>query len=327
VVAERDVSAARAGKPKPEAPVGPRSTNGEVGEARREGAGKLGPAAEAGTPSVTADDNMLEESEDVILETGAPDSHEVARMHALWRARLVRTSPSSAAAAIRRHRPEEHLVPAWLRPTEGEHIWQIAVAVAFAIALQLLVPARLALKPTWVLPALEAALLVFLVIATPSRMTRHTPQTRLAVITLLSAVSFGNAWSLVLLIHGLVSGTEGQKGGPLLLTGAAIWGTNVIVFSFWYWAFDRGGPGARAQAARPHPDLLFPQMSVPELSPHDWEPTYFDYLYTSFTNATAFSPTDTMPLARWTKLLFLIQSAISLLAGALVIARAVNILK
>ena len=285
--------------------------------------------ADAGAAKVTSEDTVLEESEEVILETGAPDSHELARMHALWRARLTRGSPSAAAAAaaVRRHHPEEHLVPAWLRPTDGEARWQITVAIAVAIGLQVAVPARLALKPTWVLPALEAVLLVFLVVANPGRITHHSPLIRMANLALLSAVSLGNAWSLVLLVRGLVDGTEGQKGGPLLLTGAAIWGTNVIVFSFWYWAFDRAGPVARAHGERPHPDLLFPQMTVPELSPHDWEPTYFDYLYTSFTNATAFSPTDTMPLARWTKLLFLCQSSISLLAGALVVARVVNILK
>ena len=52
-----------------------------------------------------------------------------------------------------------------------------------------------------------------------------------------------------------------------------------------------------------------------------------DYLYLSFTNATAFSPTDVMPLSRWAKLTMLVQSLVSLVTIALVIARAVNILK
>ena len=72
---------------------------------------------------------------------------------------------------------------------------------------------------------------------------------------------------------------------------------------------------------------MFPQMAAPQLAPADWEPHFVDYLYLSFTNATAFSPTDVMPLARWAKLTMLVQSAVSLAVGALVIARAVNILK
>jgi uncharacterized membrane protein len=200
-------------------------------------------------------------------------------------------------------------------------------AVAVAIGLQLVVPSKLALRPVFVLPVLEGALAIGLVAANPGRVSKRSNGVRVATFALLAAISFANAWSLVLLLHGLVTGTEGQLAGPLLLTGAAIWGTNVIVFSFWYWEFDRGGPALRALGHRPYPDMLFPQMSVPELASPDWEPQYFDYLYTSFTNATAFSPTDVMPLARWTKLLFLLQSAVSLVTGALVVARAVNILR
>ena len=68
-------------------------------------------------------------------------------------------------------------------------------------------------------------------------------------------------------------------------------------------------------------------MLTPELTAKDWEPQFVDYLYVSFTNATAFSPTDTMPLSRWAKLLMLTQSAVSLITVALVVARAVNIFK
>ena len=81
----------------------------------------------------------------------------------------------------------------------------------------------------------------------------------------------------------------------LLLTGAAIWFTNVIVFGLWYWEFDREVRGASGGSS-PYPDFLFPQMTSPELAPPDWEPGFVDYLYVSFTNATAFSPTDVMPM-------------------------------
>jgi uncharacterized membrane protein len=111
------------------------------------------------------------------------------------------------------------------------------------------------------------------------------------------------------------------------MTGAAIWLTNVIVFALWYWEFDRGGPVARALARKPLPDFQFVQMQSPELAHPDWEPAFMDYLYLSFTNATAFSPTDVLPLSRWAKATMLLQSAISLVTVALVIARAVNVLK
>jgi uncharacterized membrane protein len=100
----------------------------------------------------------------------------------------------------------------------------------------------------------------------------------------------------------------------------------VIAFALWYWEFDRGGPVSRLQGVREFPDLLFTQMSEPELTPPGWGPRFVDYLYFSFTNATAFSPTDVLPLARWAKLTMLVQSALSLVLGVLVIARAVNIL-
>ena len=115
--------------------------------------------------------------------------------------------------------------------------------------------------------------------------------------------------------------------GPLLVTGGAIWLTNIIVFGLWYWEFDRGGPVARAHGTRPYPDFQFVQMTSPELAPPDWEPAFADYLYLAFTNASAFSPTDVMPLSRWAKLAMTLQSVISIVTVALIVARAVNILK
>ena len=132
---------------------------------------------------------------------------------------------------------------------------------------------------------------------------------------------------MVLLIDGLVHGTTGDDPVPLLATGANIWTTNVIIFALWYWELDRGGPAARSAGIDPHPDFLFPQMADTSGAFGDWEPQFTDYGYVAFTNAAAFSPTDTMPLSRWAKLAMMLQSAISLVTAALVIARAVNILK
>jgi len=220
------------------------------------------------------------------------------------------------------------VMPAWRRPTEGEARWQAAVAVAAAVALQFPLPGRLVLvHPAWLLPALEGLLLVALVMANPRRINRESRALRVLGLTLAAILSLANAWSVARLVIGLVNGTEGKAAGPLLVTGGAIWLTNVIVFGLWYWEFDRGGPVARANADRMYPDFLFAQMTSPQLAPPDWEPAFADYLYLSFTNAAAFSPTDVLPLSRWAKMGMTAQATVSIVTVALVVARAVNILR
>ena len=218
-------------------------------------------------------------------------------------------------------------LPAWRRLTAGEPRWPVSLAVLFMIALQLRLPGDLSPAGAIILPAIELVLLVVLVGANPRRIDRRSPALRAIGLALISVASLGNAWSVALLVDGLVRGTTGGQPGPLLATGANIWLTNVIIFALWYWELDRGGPAARAAGAEPVPDFLFPQMAESSIDFHGWEPQFTDYSYVSFTNATAFSPTDTMPLSRWAKLAMMLQSAISLVTAALVIARAVNILK
>lgn len=218
--------------------------------------------------------------------------------------------------------------PAWLRHTQGERRWPVTLSVAAAIVLQLLLPTRYTQPlPHWLLPTLEVALLIGLTIANPVRIERRGPMVRAASIVLIALMTIANVASAILLIRAILEGKAGSDAAPLFATGASIWATNVIAFALWYWEFDRGGPVHRAHGIVPHPDLMFPQMTNPGLAPPDWEPQFVDYLYLSYTNATAFSPTDVMPLARWAKLTMLVQSAVSLAVGALVIARAVNILR
>ena len=227
------------------------------------------------------------------------------------------------------HLHGQHLpVPAWLRSTKGERRWPVTVSVIAAIVLQLLLPAKFTQPlPPWLLPTLEGALLIGLSIANPVRIERRGPAVRAASIVLIALITIANAASAILLVRAILEGKAGASAAPLFGTGASVWLTNVIAFGLWYWEFDRGGPVQRAQGTSRHPDLMFPQMAAPQLASPDWEPQFVDYLYLSFTNATAFSPTDVMPLARWAKLTMAVQSAISLAVGALVIARAVNILR
>lgn len=216
-------------------------------------------------------------------------------------------------------------VPAWRRRTPGEHRWPAALAVLVAIALQLPLPSSILPAARWVLPAVEAGVLVVLAVADPFRINRESSALRMLALANLGFVALANGWTVVLLVRRILA-HEPITPGRLLVAGGAIWLTNVIVFGLAYWEFDRGGPALRASGRVEVPDFLFPQMQSPDVAPRDWEPEFPDYLYLAFTNATAFSPTDVMPLSRWAKLLMMVQSAVALIIAALVIARAVNVL-
>lgn len=202
----------------------------------------------------------------------------------------------------------------------------MALAIVAAVALQLLTPEQLAFNPRWLLPALEAALLVGLIAVNPYRIDRESTAVRIASVALVVVATLAVVWSTGRLVVVLARGAESGRPGQILLSGAVIWLTNVIVFALWYWLLDRGGPAARANARRAHPDFLFAQMTAPELTHDQWRPVFVDYLYLAFTNSTAFSPTDTLPLARWAKLAMMVQSCVSFLVVVLVVARAVNAL-
>jgi hypothetical protein len=242
----------------------------------------------------------------------------------VWYALVTRAERAEHEAA-----DEVRDLPAWRRSTPGERRWPVTISVVVAIVLQRLLPDQLSMRPlpTLLLPVLEVGVLLGLAIANPVRIERRGVFVRWVSIVLILVISAANAASAVLLIRLILTNNMlTRHAGPLLASGAAIWATNVIAFALWYWEFDRGGPVHRAHGTFQYLDFLFPQMTVDDLTPPDWEPRFVDYLYLSFTNATAFSPTDVMPLVHWAKLTMLVQSAVSLSLGALVIARAVNIL-
>lgn len=223
-----------------------------------------------------------------------------------------------------------------LREEEFESRWEAAPAVGLVIVLQLLLAliSRLRDWRLWGLPwwvwlisvGPEFALLVPLAWQRPRRKLEQLGQRRTVALALLGVVSVTNGLLLVALIASLVRGDE-RSGGQLLLKAVTVWGTNVIAFGLWYWGFDRGGPVRRFQPDPPLPDFQFPQMENPQLAQPDWYPRLVDYIYVSFTNAVAFSPTDAMPLSRRAKLMMLAESGISAITVLLVTARAVNIFK
>lgn len=211
-------------------------------------------------------------------------------------------------------------------PARGEPHWPPQLTVLVAIVLQLLLPDRLTLGARWLLPAMEGVMLIALFVASPQRLEAPHSVRRILTLTTTALVSVANAVSLALLAHSLLHrGLTAIDGRPLIIAGSLIWLTNVLIFALWYWELDRGGPGLRAVGLDEAPDFLYPQMTEPTLCPN-WRPIFVDYLYVSLTNASAFSPTDTMPLSAAAKMVMGLQSLISLITIGLVVARAVNIL-
>jgi len=223
-----------------------------------------------------------------------------------------------------------------LREEERESRWEAAPAILVVIAMQLLLALvsrdqnwMLWVFPWWVwlVPVVaEVLLLVPLAWQRPRRRLEQLGRRRTVAIGLIAVISLANAVLLLAVIASLVRGDE-KSGAQLLLKAVTVWITNVIAFGLWYWAFDRGGPVRRLDPDQPPPDFQFPQLENPQLAAPGWHPELVDYLYVSFTNSIAFSPTDAMPLSRWAKLLMLSESALSAITVLLVAARAVNIFK
>jgi hypothetical protein len=214
---------------------------------------------------------------------------------------------------------------AWGVPSPPRSYWPARLAVLCALALYLLLPDRLIPGPRLLVPILEAVVLVAITVLVPHRTTVEAPARRALAVILIGVVLAANIFNLGLLISELLKGHV-HNGRELILSSIAIWLTNVIVFGLWYWELDRGGPYERHQRTHREPDFLFPQMATPGAGRPNWAPSFLDYIYVSLTNATAFSPTDTLPLSPTAKSLMGVQALASLLTVAVVAARAVNIL-
>ena len=190
------------------------------------------------------------------------------------------------------------------------------------VLLQLVLDSRLSFGPKYLVGGIELVLLGTLMIIA------HTPASlalrRTVAILLTALVTVANVLSLALVIRALFGHnalvTYGVSGQDLLISSLSIYLTNLVVFGLWYWEMDY-------TAGNKPKDFLFAQLNAPEhagLHNAGWRPTFFDYLYISITNATAFSPTDTLPLSHRAKALMALQSLVSLTVVVLATARAVN---
>ena len=210
----------------------------------------------------------------------------------------------------------------------AERRWLLAAALVLAMVVLLLLPSRFSIGPNWVVPAIEALLLAAILIAEHGRSDRRPAVVRwlsCAVVFILVAEA---VFVTVRLVTDLVEGgPETNSASDLLGVGSGVWVYTILAFTFLYWLLDGGGPEARIWNPPEFPHLAFPEHLNPNVAPPGWRPEFADYLYLGFTNATAFSPTDVMPLARWSKLAMTIQAIGSLAVLGLVVARAVNIFK
>jgi hypothetical protein len=212
-------------------------------------------------------------------------------------------------------------------PWTPEPRWPALIAVVAVGGLYWALPAGLTVGPRWLFPAVIGVLLVPTVIS--HRAGQHHLD-RILGFTVTSLVTIEMMVSVILLVVALPSHRESPTA--LLLSAISIWVSNILVFALWYWRLDAGGPHGRdAEPGHTAGAFLFPQLTMPPeakvaAGQEMWSPNFLDYLFLAFNTSTAFSPTDTPALARWGKVLMMLQSIISLTVLALLAARAVNIL-
>ncbi|HMG97993.1 MAG TPA: hypothetical protein VK546_03670 [Gaiellales bacterium] len=214
---------------------------------------------------------------------------------------------------------------AYLRFDRRESRLPAAIAILVVAVLYPLIPSQLSLGPAILFPIV--AVLGVLPLTIADALGLEHPWQRPLALTLLGLTAAANGTSIALLVRELIARSSDMSGRQLLAGALTVWVANVIVFALWYWELDRGGPRQREADGGDTPDFLFPQMTDAKDIMPGWQPAFSDYLYTSSTNATAFSPTDTMPITGWAKLLMSAQSLSSFVLVVLVTARAVNILK
>ena len=205
--------------------------------------------------------------------------------------------------------------------------WHAVIAVAVAVGLYIAMPSDLTIGPRWLFPTITTLLVVPLIAL--HRLGKHEIDRTMGFI-LNTVMTAQLVVSVALLIGALPSRREPPTA--LLLSAASLWIVNILVFALWYWRLDSGGPHSRDTRARHLSGaFLFPQMTLEQAGSLEnvykrWSPNFLDYLFVAFNTSTAFSPTDTPILARWAKLLTMLQAAISLTVLALLAARAVNLL-
>ena len=202
-----------------------------------------------------------------------------------------------------------------LRP---EPRWPAAVGLLAIGLLQLALPPSMRIGPAWLPLVIVCVLLIPIIVS--RRAGLHQINRYFSVVLAVFITV-----ELILAVLALAAALPTHREPPVTLLQAAadLWVTNVLVFAYWYWRLDAGGPNVRD--ARGHQDgaFFFPQFLKKTTG---WRPGFIDYLFLAFTTSTAFSPTDTPVLSQWAKVLMMLQATISFTTVTVLIARAINIL-
>lgn len=212
-------------------------------------------------------------------------------------------------------------------PLRIESRWPVAITTLATLGMLAVLPGRVRIFPPWTAYAMVVAVVVPMLAVTLSANKHRWLRTeRVMTFAFCLIASFGNLANLANLIRRIVGHSTEIGGLQLLASSIGVWIINVLIFSLLYWQLDRGGPEARANGHGVQPDWQFPQSGAPEEAPPGWHPTFVDYLFMGFTTATAFSPTDALPLTTRAKMLMMLESSISLATIVIVASRAINIL-
>ncbi|HWB39110.1 MAG TPA: hypothetical protein VG604_02595 [Candidatus Saccharimonadales bacterium] len=143
-------------------------------------------------------------------------------------------------------------------------------------------------------------------------------------VSLLGLISIANISSLIFVLDLLIRDHAILNGAELLSSAIAIFITNIIVYSLWYWEIDSPGL-TRTLWSKYDKDFQFTEQDLAKDLP-GWQPQYADYLYLAISNAINFAPADSRPITRQAKALMATQSLVSVFTLALVIARSVSVL-
>jgi hypothetical protein len=215
--------------------------------------------------------------------------------------------------------------PAQTTPDESR--WPPALTILVVLLLMALLPGHVYKMPVWVSYVAAIAVLVPMAAVALTNGSMLWLRIERAMIIFLASVYVANTIAELADMIGVVTlHPSGDNAFSLLSSSVAIWVANVLTFSLLYWQIDRGGPHARASHLDVRPDWVFPQPATAEDLPPDWRPVFFDYLYLGYNTATAFSPTDALPLTHRAKILMMVESTISLLTMVIVLSRAINII-
>jgi hypothetical protein len=214
-----------------------------------------------------------------------------------------------------------------LQTIRDESRWPPALAILAVLVMLTVLPDHIHVLPVWVVRLLVLSVLGSMLAV--GFTTGNTPWLSIerTIIIVIAGTYVANTIVELADLIGVVTLHPGTANAfSLLSSSVAIWVANVLTFSLLYWEIDRGGPYARASKSSAKPDWVFPQPATPEDLPPDWRPLFLDYLYLGYNTATAFSPTDALPLTHRAKMLMMIESTISLLTMVIVLSRAINII-